>query len=168
MKRIVLFILLSSFYTIYCEAQTDIPFYEQTALDFYNSEILPRSNIDIKLKISDDLKSIHYIDAECLKNEKINEKNISSFRNSKASQGYKLNLKNLEKKRFKKVKKIKYYLNKENYVVISTAQEFNNRIFVIINEMAESNGRMFTLEFDLNGKIIDWCKSSDYVKIIFE
>ena len=87
MKRIVLFILLSSFYTIYCEAQTDIPFYEQTALDFYNSEILPRSNIDIKLKISDDLKSIHYIDAECLKNEKINEKNISSFRNSKASQG---------------------------------------------------------------------------------
>ena len=102
------------------------------------------------------------------KGSKINEKNISSFRNSKASQGYKLNLKNLEKKRFKKVKKIKYYLNKENYVVISTAQEFNNRIFVIINEMAESNGRMFTLEFDLNGKIIDWCKSSDYVKIIFE
>lgn len=160
--------LLSFFSILYCNAQTETPFYEQIALGFYNSEIISKSNFNVKLKISDKLESIHYIDAECLKNKLINEKNITSLKKSKVSQGYNLNLKNLDKKRFKKVKKIKNYLKKENYVVVSIAQEFNNRIFVVINEIVEGKGKMFTFEFDLDGKIIDWCNSAEYVQIIFE
>lgn len=166
MNRIIF--LLSFFSILYCKAQTETPFYEQIALDFYNSEIILKSKFNVKLKISDKLKSIHYIDAECLKSKLTNEKNIISLKKSKVFQGYSLNLKNLDKKSFKKVKKIKNYLKKENYVVVSIAQEFNNRIFVVINEMVESEGRMFTFEFDLNGKIIDWCNSGKYVQIIFE
>ena len=160
--------LLTFFSILNCKAQTETPFYEQIALDFYNSEIISKSNLNVKLKISDKLKSIHYIDAECLKNKLINEKNITSLKKSKVFQGYNLNLKNLDKKRFKKVKKIKNYLKKENYVVVSIAQEFDNRIFVVINEIVESKGRMYTFEFDLNGKITDWCNSAEYVQITFE
>lgn len=168
MRRINLIFLLSCLFSFYCNAQSDSPFYEQTALDFYASDILPKSNINVRLKITDDLKSIHYIDADCLKDKVINEKNISFLKKSKVFQGYKLNIKKLDKKQFKKVIKIKDYLEKENYIIVSIAHEFNNRIFVIINEMIESKGRIFTFEFDLNGKIIDWCKSSESVQIIFE
>lgn len=168
MKNRTLIFTLFLWFSIYCKAQENTPFYEQTALDFYNSEILKTSDLNVRLKISDDLKSIHYIDAECLIKKIVNEKNISSLKTSKYFEGYSLSLKNIDKKLLKKVKKINNDFRKENYVIISIAQEFNNRIFVVINEIAEGKGRIFTLEFNKSGNIIDWCKSSEYIKMTFE
>lgn len=63
-------------FSIYCKAQNTAPFYEQIAFDFYNFEILKESDLNVRLKISTKLISIHYIDANCLSDKIINEKNI--------------------------------------------------------------------------------------------
>ena len=57
-----------------------------------------------------------------------------------------------------------------NYEFIQDLQTdlFNDRIFVIIHEFVASQGKKFTFEFDKNGNIIDWCKSSEYVQLQFE
>lgn len=160
--------LLSFVSILNCKAQTEIPFYEQIAFDFYNSEIIPKSNFNVKLKIPQHFSSTNYVNAECLKNKIVNEKNISTLKKSKASQGYTLTFKNLNKKKFKKVKKINTDTNKENYILVSQAIEFNNRIFVIIRDQVNINQREFTFEFDSTGNIIDWCQSSTSVFLILK
>lgn len=66
------------------------------------------------------------------------------------------------------VKKINKSSNSGVFVEVSRAYEFNDRIFVIIHEFVASQGKKYTFEFDKNGNIIDWCKSSEYVQLQFE
>lgn len=165
MQKSYLLLVFISIYSSFCLAQSDEPFYEQIAFEFYCSEILAKSDIDVRLKINGNLNYVNYIDADCLKEKIINEKNFTI----KPKNNFKnlfLELKNINKKKFKIVKKINTNTNKENYLLVSRSLEFENRIFVIINEMINVNGRGFTFEFDSAGNIIDWCQSSKSVLII--
>ena len=57
--------------------------------------------------------------------------------------------------------------NKENFVEVSIAYEFEGRIFVVISELNSGQGKDYIFEFNNDGKIIDWCKSSEYTQMIF-
>ena len=165
-KTLTFIIFLAS--TFYCLAQSNGPFLEQIAFDFYRTEILAKSPIKKRIKINKELNSIYYLDADCLKNKIQNEKNIDKYQNSKYFDGYRLDLKTIDKKQFRIVKKTNKSSNSEVFVEVSIAYEFNDRIFVIIHEFVASQGKKFTFEFDKNGNIIDWCKSSEYVQLQFE
>lgn len=143
-----------------CRAQSDIPFHEQIAFDFYCSEIIGDSQFKERLRVSTDFNSLFYISAECLKDKIYNEKKIEVYQNSKYYQGYSIDLKKLNKTQFKKVKRINKDSSSKNYVAVSSAYTLNNRIFVQIEELIEKNERTFTFEFDEKGNIIDWCLSA--------
>lgn len=151
-----------------CRAQSNIPFHEQIAFDFYCTEIIGTSHFKERLKVSTDLNSLFYMSAECLKDKIYNEKNIERYQNSKIYQGYTIDLKKINKTQFKKVKHINRNSKSENYIAISSAFIFKNRIFVQIEELVENKERTFTFEFDEKGKIIDWCLSAESTRIIFE
>ncbi|MEY2702471.1 MAG: hypothetical protein RLY43_1104 [Bacteroidota bacterium] len=165
-KTLTLIIFFLS--TLYCIAQSHEPFLEQIAFDFYSTNILAKTPIKKRIKISKELNSIYYLDADCLINKIHNEKNIDKYQNSKYFDGYQLDLKAIDKKQFRKVKKINKSSNSEVFVEVSIAYEFNDRVFVVIHEFIESQGKKYTFEFDKNGNIIDWCKSSEYVQLQFE
>jgi len=167
-KTTLISIILFSTSIICCRAQSDNPFYEQNAFDFYRTEIVQKTQIKGKLKITTKLKSLYYLSAECLKNKIYNEKNIKILHNSKYFQGYQLNIKDIDRKQFRKVKKINKNLNSEKFVEVSVAYEFENRIFVVIYEFVAGHYRDYTFEFNREGKIIDWCKSSETEQLIFE
>jgi len=151
-----------------CRAQSDIPFHEQIAFDFYCSEIIGDSQFKERLRVSTDFNSLFYISAECLKDKIYNEKKIEVYQKSKYFQGYLLDLKKLDKTQFKKVKHINKYSNSNNYVSVSNAYTFNNLIFVQIEELVENDEKTFTFEFDEKGNIIDWCLSSKAMHTSFE
>jgi len=167
MQKPFLLLVFISIYSSFCLAQSDEPFYEQIAFEFYCSEILAKSEIDVRLKINGHLNYVNYISADCLKEKIINEKNFTIKPKNNFDTLF-LELKNINKKKFKIVKKININTNtnKENYLLVSRSLEVENRIFVIINEMVNVNGRGFTFEFDSAGNIIDWCQSSKSVFLI--
>lgn len=165
MQKPFLLLVFISIYSSFCLAQSDEPFYEQIAFEFYCSEILAKSEIDVRLKINGHLNYVNYISADCLKEKIINEKNFTIKPKNNFNTLF-LELKNINKKKFKIVKKINTNTNKENYLLVSRSLEVENRIFVIINEMVNVNGRGFTFEFDSAGNIIDWCQSSKSVFLI--
>lgn len=165
MQKPFLLLVFISIYSSFCLAQSDEPFYEQIAFKFYCSEILAKSEIDVRLKINGHLNYVNYISADCLKEKIINEKNFTIKPKNNFDTLF-LELKNINKKKFKIVKKINTNTNKENYLLVSRSLEVENRIFVIINEMVNVNGRGFTFEFDSAGNIIDWCQSSKSVFLI--
>ena len=165
MQKPFLLLVFISIYSSFCLAQSDKPFYEQIAFEFYCSEILAKSEIDVRLKINGHLNYVNYISADCLKEKIINEKNFTIKPKNNFDTLF-LELKNINKKKFKIVKKINTNTNKENYLLVSRSLEVENRIFVIINEMVNVNGRGFTFEFDSAGNIIDWCQSSKSVFLI--
>lgn len=165
MQKTNLLLILFSIYSSLCIAQSEEPFYEQIAFEFYCSEILEKSDIDVRLKINGNLNYVNYISADCLKEKIINEKNFTIKPKNNFDTLF-LELKNINKEKFKIVKKINTNTNKENYLLVSKSLEVENRIFVIINEMVNVNGRGFTFEFDSGGNIIDWCQSSKSVFLI--
>ena len=167
MQKPFLLLVFISIYSSFCIAQSDEPFYEQIAFEFYCSEILAKSEIDVRLKINGHLNYVNYISADCLKEKIINEKNFTIKPKNNFDTLF-LELKNINKKKFKIVKKINTNTNKENYLLVSRSLEVENRIFVIINEMVNVNGRGFTFEFDSAGNIIDWCQSSKSVFLIID
>ena len=164
-KILIIIILLVS--NLNCIAQSNEPFWEQIAFDFYRTEILQKSPIKKRIKISKELNSIYYLKADCLKNKIINEKEINLVK-SKHFENFELDLEKIDKKQFRIVKKIDKLSNSEVFVEVSKAYEFNGRIFVVINEFVASQGKKYTFEFDKNGNIIDWCKSSEYLQLQFE
>lgn len=167
MKTKFLSIIIISFFSLSITAQTNIPFYEQIAFDFYKNEIIEKSEEREKYKITQNLKSIFYLSTECLKNKVYNEKEIKKLQNSLYFKGYRLNLSKIDKKTFRKAKKINKNSNKENFVEVSIAYEFEGRIFVVISELNSGQGKDYIFEFNNDGKIIDWCKSSEYTQMIF-
>lgn len=164
-KILIIIILLVS--NLNCIAQSNEPFWEQIAFDFYRTEILQKSPIKKRIKISKELNSIYYLNADCLKNIIINEKEINLVK-SKYFENFELDLEKIDKKQFRIVKKIDKLSNSEVFIEVSEAYEFNERIFVVINEFVASRGKKYTFEFDKNGNIIDWCKSSEYLQLQFE
>lgn len=161
----IITIVLINFFSLNGKAQSDVTFIEQTAFEYYKKEILPKYFMKKRLKISETLSSINYLDARCLKNKVQNEKNLISVPSLKYRQGYRFILKN-DKKLFKKVKNINKFSNAESYVEVSKAYMYDNRLFVVINEFFEAYGKTYTFEFDEKGNMIDWCLSSETLRII--
>lgn len=161
----IIAITIISLLSLNGSAQSIDSFIEETAFNYYKTNILPKSSIKKKLKISENLSVIYYLDASCLKDKIENEKIIVSVPSLKYRQGYRFNLKN-DKKQFKKVKHINKNSNTEMFVEVSTAYVFNNRFFVVINEFIKVYGKTYTFEFDKYGNIIDWCLSSESIRVI--
>jgi hypothetical protein len=163
-KSLVLF-LLAIFMN--CNAQSNEPFFEEIAFNFYKSEILKNNSNKKRLKITENFTSIFYISAECLTDKVFNEKNIVSYQYSNLDY-LQLDLSNINSKQFKVVKKLNENSNRENYITISRAQIFNSRIFVVINKFVNGYGEIYTFEFNKAGEIIDFCLSGKYMRLIFE
>jgi len=172
---IILFLLISEFgFT-----QTEMPFYEQIAFDFYRTEIIDSFPIKKRIKVYEyaiefQPTMLWFIRPNCLadmvwKNndqfQPIKEYTDNQWLNINSKQ-FQLDFSDLDKKQFK-IKKLgrgsfpKLFISpphKEN--------ENNQRIFV--NVYLEHNERklvIYHFEFDKSGKIKNWCQSISESKI---
>ena len=139
-------------------AQNEVPFYEQRAFDFYRNSILSQKPINKKVTVYAELEPYAatenpYWYPRCLESFKLSEND--SLRNNISNQR-KLNLAELKDKRFR----VKKY-GKGSYPKLYVSQSFSindNQIFVNVNEIHKWNGNIYHIEFDSNGKVINWCK----------
>jgi hypothetical protein len=96
-------------------------------------------------------------------------KSIIKFDEKKYGQNYiesekfELNFSDLNKRQFK-IRNRKLGKYPRLFITYPRVME-RTRIFINIVEVYESKGNAFHIEMDLEGNIIDWCKS-DYTKII--
>lgn len=157
MTRIAKIITLLSFcfLSIDCLSQSTHLLVEQTAFNFYKSELMKGNVSQKRLEIAENLESINYLHGNCLKDKFETIKNPKlAFDNSNSR---KLNFKKIDTKKFKVVKKVDA-LNKKNfYLKVSMCYKFNGRLFVSINETVDNHWKRYTFEFNNAGKIIDWC-----------
>ncbi len=160
------FILFISSYN--CFSQSEKPFYEQIAFDFYKESILKTYPVKRKITIYKSLtynseEEIYYIPSNCLKNEiSNNEKKIEKLEFSKYWKTFEdmrlnLDLKDINKKQFKIRKNNNGSFPK---LYIHYPKIYKNRIFVILHEKKLNNGKYYIIEFNESGEIIDWCLST--------
>ncbi len=139
-------------------AQTKVPFFEQIAFDFYQTEILPKNPAKNKIRIYKEIQPYKLTETpfwypRCL--EKIE---IEEYDNSKhnVSNKTELNLENIDKGDFK----IKKY-GKGNYPKLYVSQSLTlseNRILVVLKEVEKWSGIYYYIELDKKGKITNWCQ----------
>ena len=148
-------------------AQSNYPFYEQLAFNFYKEEILKAFPVKTKITVYKSLnydagEEMYYVPSNGLKSEVPRQRDsIKRIEYSKYWKGvddsrFELNLSNIDKKQFK-IKKS----NKGSFprIFVHYPKTYKNRVFVIVHQKYQNSGTYYTIEFDQNGKIIDWCKS---------
>ena len=150
-----------------CFAQSNYLFYEQLAFDFYREEILKKFPVKEKITVYkslnyDSSEEIYYVPSNGLKTkipnqrDSINRIDFSKYWKNINANKFKLNLTNIDKKQFKIKKSNNGSFPK---LFVHYPKVYKERVFVIVHQKHESSGTYFTIEFDQNGKIIDWCKS---------
>ena len=150
-----------------CFAQSNYPFYEQLAFDFYREEILKKFPVKEKITVYkslnyDSSEEIYYVPSNGLKTkipnqrDSINRIDFSKYWKNINANKFELNLTNIDKKQFKIKKSNNGGFPK---LFVHYPKVYKERVFVIVHQKYESSGTYFTIEFDQNGKIIDWCKS---------
>ncbi|ESU21146.1 hypothetical protein FSS13T_27350 [Flavobacterium saliperosum S13] len=167
MIKIIYLIFLFLSFNFKCFAQSDYPFYEQIAFDFYKDEIL--KNLPVKKKITvykslnyNAAEEIHYVPSNGLKTkvpqhrDSIKKIDFSRYWKSINANRFELNLTNIDKKQFKIKKSNNGSFPK---VFVHYPKIYKDRVFIIVHQKYENSGTYYTIEFDENGKIIDWCKS---------
>jgi hypothetical protein len=175
MKILIHIIIIAFFGLGNSFGQSDIPFYEQIAFDYYQTDILESYPVEEKISVYRYFydfhgRNIYFATPLCLKNVVQNDsKSIIKFDEKKYGQNYiesekfELNFSDLNKRQFK-IRNRKLGKYPRLFITYPRVME-RTRIFINIVEVYESKGNAFHIEMDLEGNIIDWCKS-DYTKII--
>lgn len=150
-------------------SQTELPFFEQNAFDFYGKEILKANPVKKRISIyryyMDFQKAGNYLPSgECFK-KPIFENQVAEVdedvygQNNIDSEKFEMDLSKLDKKQFKIRKNgrgsyPKLFLS---YPMVSKKEP--NRFFVNISETYDRLVNIYHIEMDENGEVIDWCKS---------
>lgn len=150
-----------------CFSQSEYPFYEQLAFNFYNDTILDIHPVERKIIVFKSLnydsgQEIYYVPSDCLKTNLPNYgQNIEKLEYSKYWRRFEdmkldLDLTNIDKKKFK-IRKF----NRGNFpnLFVHYPKVYENRIFVIVHENYQNSGKYYTIELNKAGEIIDWCQT---------
>lgn len=154
-------------------AQSEFPFFEQAAFDFYQSEILKLYPSEKKVTVyryymDFQDSNMYFSEGECLKNP-VFKKDVSKLDRKKYGQDdiesskFELDPSNINKKQFR-IRRNNGGRFPKLYLSYPRVAE-NNRFFINVYELTEMQGNIYHLELDINGKVIDWCKS-EYVTMI--
>ena len=162
--RIYIVILLFS--TLTATSQNAFPFFEEKALEFYTDTILKEDPKKVRLEINPDLIKNNNIlfnpENSCFDLEIAND---SLFLlpyeiYNKDNVYVVLNKAHINKKKFKIVREVSLQLP---HLVISYPRRYKDVVFIRIQEFTKPEVRNFDLKFDLNGKVIMWCKSEGII-----
>ena len=172
MKKYILLIFLLNFGI--GNAQTEFPFYEQIAFDFYQSKIIDSFPTKKKVKVYPYVMDFHpsgnaFSYPNCLG---ITWKGSGQFKklesyvesqNNIDSERFELDFTNLNKKKFK-IKK-RGIGNYPRLHITAPHKEKNGTdpIFVNVHETHKDIYVTYYLEFNDKGQIINWCKGIDEI-----
>lgn len=157
-------------------SQTDKLYYEQKAFDLYQNEILDSFPVNKKIKIYQHAfdfhpKAFRFSIPNCLENIvwKNNEQfeEMTTYKERKIDFDSSLDFSKINKKQFKI--KINGKGNFPKLLISSPHIEKGNnkRIFINLYEKhSERKEYIYHIEFNINGKIINWCRSEYYEIII--
>lgn len=150
-------------------AQTELPFFEQSAFDFYGKEILQVNPVKKRISVyryyMDFQESGHYFtEGECLENpifkNQIKEVDKTEYgQDNIDSAKFELDFSQLDKKQFKIRRNGQGSFPKLfiSYPMVSVKE--SSRFFVNVYESYEHRGNIYHIELDSNGRVIDWCQS---------
>ncbi|EAQ41251.1 hypothetical protein [Polaribacter sp. MED152] len=155
-------------------AQTEFPFYEQIAFDFYQSKIINSFPTKRKVKVYPYVIDFHptgnvFSNPTCLgivwkSNEQFKE--IESYVESQHkidSDRFELDFSNLNKKKFRIKKRGKGSHPRLYITPPNIEKNENERIFVNIYETYESKYVIYHFEFNDKGNIINWCREMNEI-----
>ncbi|NDV43056.1 hypothetical protein [Flagellimonas sediminis] len=150
-------------------AQTEFPFFEQNAFDFYAKEILKVNPVKKRISVyryyfefQDSTR--HFVEGECLENpifknqlKKVDEAEYKQLHID--SDKFELDLSKIDKKQFRIRRNGRGNFPKLfiSYPMVSTKDP--TRFFVNIYESYERQGNNYHIELNDKGKVIDWCHS---------
>lgn len=166
MKNKILIILFVVCCSIKLSGQTNYPFFEQLAFDFYRTEILKKFPVKQKITIYKSLsyefgEELNHIPCKGLQSE------IPVERDSIVKIGYSEYWENIDINKFElnfdAIDKEQFRIKKKNRgsfpkLFVHYPKIYKDRIFVIVHETYIKSGTYYTIEFDLSGKVTDWCK----------
>ena len=155
-------------------AQTEFPFYEQIAFDFYQSKLIDSFPTKKKVKVYPYVMDFHpsrgnFYRPNCLG---IDWKKSNPFKEIKEyvesqlqidSDRFELDFSNLDKKKFKVKKRGKGNYPRLHITAPNKEIDRTERIFVNIHETHEYLYVTYHLEFNDKGELIDWCRTYDEV-----
>ena len=155
-------------------AQTEFPFYEQIAFDFYQSKLIDSFPTKKKVKVYPYVMDFHpsrgnFYRPNCLG---IDWKKSNPFKEIKEyvesqlqidSDRFELDFSNLDKKKFKVKKRGKGNYPRLHITAPHKEIDGTERIFVNIHETHEYLYVTYHLEFNDKGELIDWCRTYDEV-----
>tara|TARA_R110002049_G_scaffold43784_1_gene128721 strand:+ start:1353 stop:1883 length:531 start_codon:yes stop_codon:yes gene_type:complete len=155
-------------------SQTEFPFYEQIAFDFYQSKLIDSFPTKKKIKVYQyvyDFQPDYFVfsNPNCLGIKwKNNEQfqSIESYVESQRkidSERFELDFSDLDKKKFKIKKRGKGNYPRLNITAPHKEKNGTDRIFVNIHETHENIYVTYHIEFNDKGEIIDWCKEMDEI-----
>ncbi|MBM1106958.1 hypothetical protein JQC67_12475 [Aurantibacter crassamenti] len=150
-------------------AQSELPFFEQSAFDFYRMEILKINPVKKRISVyryyMDFQDSNRYFaEGECLENpvfknqiKKVDE--TAYGQNNIDSDKFELDFSKMDKKQFKIRKNGRGSYPKLfiSYPMVSVKNP--KRFFINVYENYERRANNYHIELDDKGKVIDWCNS---------
>jgi hypothetical protein len=168
-----IFLILLLFYGIGI-AQTEFPFYEQIAFDFYQSKLIDSFPTKKKMKVYPYVVNFHpsgnaFSYPNCLgitwKSGEQFER-IETYEKSQyniESERFELDFTKLNKKKFKIKKRGKGNYPRLHITAPHKEKNGTERIFVNIHETHKYIYITYHFEFNQEGKIINWCKEMNEI-----
>ncbi len=187
MKRTILKILFAVIVGITNGiAQNEMPFYEQIAFEFYQTEILTKNPIDKKLTLFSELKPSINLDMvkfsfthnngivenpfwypKC--NDDFNNEFNKTYKNKYWS-NLKNNLSNKNNLDLSKLDQNQFSIKKYGkgkfprlYIDQSISILDSKLTIVNVNLIKRDSGTIYHIQIDKNGKVTDWCKT-EYIE----
>ena len=156
-------------------SQTEFPFYEQIAFDFYQTKLIDSFPTKRKVKVYPYVLDFHpdyfvFHNPSCLGIKWKNNKQFEPLAEYIETQmqfdsnRFELDFSNIDKKKFKVKKREKGSYPRLHITAPHKEIDGTERIFVNIHETHEHLWISYHLEFNENGEIIDWCRN--YAEII--
>ncbi|KGO93271.1 hypothetical protein [Flavobacterium subsaxonicum] len=158
-------------------AQAKFPFYEQLAFDFYRTTVLDSFPVKKKITVFKYILDVHpnYFFTAPNYVGSLNHKTDAKFVLLKtyAESQYdfdspmaELNTDSVNKKQFRVKEKRRNYYPKLLITLPFTEESSPERIFININEEhSETLIIFYSLEFDANGKVVNWCRTEHQIYI---
>ena len=155
-------------------SQTEFPFYEQIAFDFYQSKLIDSFPTKKKVKVYPyvfDFQPDYFVfsNPNCLGIKWKNNEQflpLESYVESQRkidSERFELDFSDLDKKKFKIKKRGKGNYPRLHITAPHKEKNGTERVFVNIHETHENIYVTYHIEFNDKGKIIDWCREMDEI-----
>ncbi|MET1259888.1 hypothetical protein ABV409_11110 [Flagellimonas sp. DF-77] len=177
MKKGILILVVWILGTIFGLAQTELPFFEQIAFDFYGQEILKNHPVKKRISVyrfySDFQKGGTYIpNGKCFEkpifeNQTIEVDKTTYEQDNIDSGKFELDFSQLDKKQFKIRRNGRGSYPKLFMSYPLASKKEPNRFFVNVSESYDRLVIIYHLEINKTGKVVDWCKSQHETIVVY-